>query len=177
MRGIRAAAIGESLDLAAHRGEGAPARARDEPSPASAETIRSELSDREIEVLKLIANGKDNAMIAARAAHQPEDGQEPHLEHPDEAPDPEPDPGGRLRGPQRDRLDAAASTRPARGRVPQQQGLEHGAQPVELVVVAESRRRARPARPPSLRVTLDRGDHGDPALDAIRSSSSSSARA
>ncbi len=29
-----------------------------------AETIRAELSDREIEVLKLIANGKDNAMIA-----------------------------------------------------------------------------------------------------------------
>jgi NarL family two-component system response regulator LiaR len=29
-----------------------------------AETIRTELSDREIEVLKLIANGKDNAMIA-----------------------------------------------------------------------------------------------------------------
>ena len=33
-------------------------------SPATAETIRSELSDREIQVLKLIANGKDNAMIA-----------------------------------------------------------------------------------------------------------------
>ena len=29
-----------------------------------AETIRAELSDREIEVLKLIANGKDNAQIA-----------------------------------------------------------------------------------------------------------------
>jgi NarL family two-component system response regulator LiaR len=34
-------------------------------SPAIAETIRSELSDREIQVLKLIANGKDNAQIAA----------------------------------------------------------------------------------------------------------------
>ena len=40
------------------------------PSAASsashreAELIQSELSDREIEVLKLIANGKDNAMIA-----------------------------------------------------------------------------------------------------------------
>ena len=30
-----------------------------------AETIRAELSDRELEVLKLIANGKDNAQIAA----------------------------------------------------------------------------------------------------------------
>ena len=55
-------------------------------------------------MLKLIANGKDNALIAGRAAHQPEDGQEPHLEHPDEAADREPDPGRGLRGPQRDRL-------------------------------------------------------------------------
>ena len=30
----------------------------------AAKTIRAELSDREIEVLKLIANGKDNAQIA-----------------------------------------------------------------------------------------------------------------
>ena len=34
-------------------------------SHREAELIQSELSDREIEVLKLIANGKDNAMIAA----------------------------------------------------------------------------------------------------------------
>ena len=34
-------------------------------APEAAETIRSELSDREIQVLKLIANGKDNALIAA----------------------------------------------------------------------------------------------------------------
>ncbi len=34
-------------------------------SQRDAETIRSELSDREIQVLKLIANGKDNAQIAA----------------------------------------------------------------------------------------------------------------
>ena len=59
-------------------------------------------------MLKLIANGKDNAQIAARAPHQPEDGQEPHLEHPDEAADREPHPGGGLRGPQRDRLGDAA---------------------------------------------------------------------
>ena len=65
MAGIRAASLGESLDLAEHRLEGAPARPRDEQrQPAIASTIRAELSDREIEVLKLIANGKDNAMIA-----------------------------------------------------------------------------------------------------------------
>ena len=39
--------------------------ARRAPSPREAEAIRSELSDRETQVLKLIANGKDNAQIAA----------------------------------------------------------------------------------------------------------------
>ena len=34
-------------------------------SPDAAETIRAELSEREIDVLKLIASGNDNAMIAA----------------------------------------------------------------------------------------------------------------
>ena len=42
-----------------------------------------------------------------RAAHQPEDGQEPHLEHPDEAPDREPDPGRGLRRALRPRLSRA----------------------------------------------------------------------
>ena len=36
-----------------------------------AQTIRAELSDREIEVLKLIANGKDNAQIAAELVISP----------------------------------------------------------------------------------------------------------
>ena len=36
-----------------------------------AETIRTELSDRELEVLKLIANGKDNAQIAAELVISP----------------------------------------------------------------------------------------------------------
>jgi DNA-binding NarL/FixJ family response regulator len=65
MQGIRAAAVGESLVsptiaskvLQRVRASGAGQR--------EAETIHSELSDREIEVLKLIANGKDNAQIAA----------------------------------------------------------------------------------------------------------------
>jgi DNA-binding NarL/FixJ family response regulator len=64
MQGIRAAAVGESLvspTIAAkvlQRVRAATASQRE------AETIQSELSDREIEVLKLIANGKDNAEIA-----------------------------------------------------------------------------------------------------------------
>jgi DNA-binding NarL/FixJ family response regulator len=36
-----------------------------------AETIQAELSDRELEVLKLIANGKDNAQIAAELVISP----------------------------------------------------------------------------------------------------------
>jgi DNA-binding NarL/FixJ family response regulator len=62
--GIRAAAAGESLispQIAAKMLQ--LLRAQQSNSDA-AETIRAELSDREIQVLKLIANGKDNAEIA-----------------------------------------------------------------------------------------------------------------
>ena len=52
-------------DLAAHRrARCCSTSARRPPRPEAAATIRAELSDREIQVLKLIANGKDNAMIA-----------------------------------------------------------------------------------------------------------------
>jgi DNA-binding NarL/FixJ family response regulator len=65
MRGIQAAALGESL-ISPHIASKVLQRVRaSSSSPAIAETIRSELSDREIQVLKLIANGKDNAQIAA----------------------------------------------------------------------------------------------------------------
>ena len=64
MRGISAAAIGESL-ISPHIAGKVLQRVRaTTPSAVDAETIRSELSDREIQVLKLIANGKDNAVIA-----------------------------------------------------------------------------------------------------------------
>ena len=64
MDGIRAASIGESL-ISSHIAGKVLQRVRATSSqPEMAETIRTELSDREIEVLKLIANGKDNAMIA-----------------------------------------------------------------------------------------------------------------
>jgi DNA-binding NarL/FixJ family response regulator len=64
MRGIQAAALGESL-ISPHIASKVLQRVRaTSTSPAIAETIRSELSDREIQVLKLIANGKDNAQIA-----------------------------------------------------------------------------------------------------------------
>jgi DNA-binding NarL/FixJ family response regulator len=62
--GIRAAASGESLispQIAAKVLQRLRAQATNEDA---AEMIRAELSDRELEVLKLIANGKDNAQIA-----------------------------------------------------------------------------------------------------------------
>jgi DNA-binding NarL/FixJ family response regulator len=65
MRGIESAAVGESL-ISPHIASKVLQHVRAATSsPEIAETIRSELSDREIEVLKLIANGKDNAQIAA----------------------------------------------------------------------------------------------------------------
>jgi DNA-binding NarL/FixJ family response regulator len=65
MQGIRAAAVGESL-ISPHIAAKVLQRMRATgTSEQDAATIRAELSDREIEVLKLIANGKDNAQIAA----------------------------------------------------------------------------------------------------------------
>jgi DNA-binding NarL/FixJ family response regulator len=63
--GIEAAARGESLispNIAAKVLQRIRATST---QPEIANQIRAELSDREIEVLKLIANGKDNAVIAA----------------------------------------------------------------------------------------------------------------
>ena len=64
MAGIRAASLGESLispNIAAKVLQRIRATST---QPEIASQIRAELSDREIEVLKLIANGKDNAVIA-----------------------------------------------------------------------------------------------------------------
>jgi len=71
MRGINAAAIGESL-ISPHIAAKVLQRVRASMTlPDAAESIRTELSDREIEVLKLIANGKDNADIAAELCISP----------------------------------------------------------------------------------------------------------
>ena len=62
--GIRAAASGESLispQIATKVLQQLRAQTAD---TAAAKTIRTELSERELEVLRLIANGKDNAEIA-----------------------------------------------------------------------------------------------------------------
>jgi DNA-binding NarL/FixJ family response regulator len=65
MAGIGAAAAGESLVSPSIASKVLQRLRATSASPREAETIRAELSDREIQVLKLIANGKDNAMIAA----------------------------------------------------------------------------------------------------------------
>ena len=65
IRGITAAAVGESLispPIAAKVLE----RVRAVTLDQGAQTIRAELSERELDVLKLIAAGNDNAMIAAQ---------------------------------------------------------------------------------------------------------------
>jgi DNA-binding NarL/FixJ family response regulator len=64
MQGIEAASVGESLISPHIAGKVLQHVRGTTPSSEAAATIRAELSDREIQVLKLIANGKDNAMIA-----------------------------------------------------------------------------------------------------------------
>jgi DNA-binding NarL/FixJ family response regulator len=65
LQGIRSAAVGEAL-ISPHIAAKVLQRVRaTSTSPEIADTIRAELSDREVEVLKLIANGTDNAQIAA----------------------------------------------------------------------------------------------------------------
>jgi DNA-binding NarL/FixJ family response regulator len=63
--GINAAAVGEALVSPAIAAKVLQHVRASSASRREAELIRSELSQREIEVLKLIANGKDNAHIAA----------------------------------------------------------------------------------------------------------------
>jgi len=65
MAGIGAASRGESLISPAIAAKVLQRVRATSAQPEIAEAIRSELSEREIEVLKLIANGKDNALIAA----------------------------------------------------------------------------------------------------------------
>jgi DNA-binding NarL/FixJ family response regulator len=64
LRGIGAAAVGESLISPTIASKVLRRVRSSSAQPEIERTIRAELSDREIEVLKLIANGKDNAMIA-----------------------------------------------------------------------------------------------------------------
>src|SRR5207244_4006280 len=62
--GIKAASLGESLISPTIASKVLQRVRASSTQPEIESAIRAELSDREIEVLKLIANGKDNAMIA-----------------------------------------------------------------------------------------------------------------
>jgi len=62
--GIRAASMGESLISPVIASKVLRRVRASSTQPEIESAIRAELSEREIEVLKLIANGKDNAMIA-----------------------------------------------------------------------------------------------------------------
>ncbi|MFN2471853.1 MAG: response regulator [Gaiellaceae bacterium] len=64
LRGIRAAAVGESL-ISPQIAAKVLQRLRAAGSTEAAAAVRTELSERELDVLRLIANGKDNAEIAA----------------------------------------------------------------------------------------------------------------
>jgi DNA-binding NarL/FixJ family response regulator len=63
--GIRAASHGESLISPTIAAKVLQRVRASSTQPEIEQTIRAELSEREIEVLKLIASGEDNAMIAA----------------------------------------------------------------------------------------------------------------
>jgi len=65
MAGIQAASRGESLISPSIAAKVLQRVRATSTQPEIATAIKAELSDREIEVLKLIANGKDNAVIAA----------------------------------------------------------------------------------------------------------------
>ena len=69
--GIRSAAVGASLISPAIASKVLRRVRATTADTDIAETIRTELSDRELEVLKLIANGKDNAQIAAELVISP----------------------------------------------------------------------------------------------------------
>jgi DNA-binding NarL/FixJ family response regulator len=66
IRGIEAAAIGEALVSPAIAGKVLQQVRATAVSPEIEAAVRTELSQRELDVLKLIANGSDNAMIAAQ---------------------------------------------------------------------------------------------------------------
>ena len=65
IRGIEAAAVGESLVSPAIAGKVLQQVRATALSPDAADAVRAELSQRELDVLRLISSGKDNAMIAA----------------------------------------------------------------------------------------------------------------
>jgi DNA-binding CsgD family transcriptional regulator len=69
--GIRSAAVGASLISPTIAAKVLQRVRASTPDTEMAESIRTELSDRELQVLKLFANGKDNSQIAAELVISP----------------------------------------------------------------------------------------------------------
>ena len=65
IRGISAAALGESLISPQIAAKVLRELRATRPTPHTTDRLRTELTERELEVLRLIANGKDNSQIAA----------------------------------------------------------------------------------------------------------------
>jgi two-component system, NarL family, response regulator LiaR len=65
IRGISAAALGESLISPQIAAKVLRELRATRPAPHTTDRLRTELTERELEVLRLIANGKDNSQIAA----------------------------------------------------------------------------------------------------------------
>jgi DNA-binding NarL/FixJ family response regulator len=64
LRGIKAASVGESLISPSIASKVLQRVRATSPDAEAAETLLAQLSDRELQVLKLIANGQDNAQLA-----------------------------------------------------------------------------------------------------------------